>query len=228
MCICAGSTDPSTQTLPMGKGLCSGRIVPLGQRPYTGCRPEGGTKGTEELYKESVMVKRKTRRHRSLTVLLSVCFLVLALVTAGCGAGQDVALARRVLTLLVKGQYAARHLIDWEKLVVLNRPIGRQWSGYEGEDDRLKYQRSFIDSFGMSFKEQGGSVKNFINWRVLETFKEPVRMTRVAADLKGNPSTYFIFDIEHVKGKKKLVRIEALLITDEEAFREYEEKAPKN
>ncbi len=170
----------------------------------------------------------KTRRHRTLAALCGACLFAFVLLVSGCGARQDVALARRVLVLLAEGRYSARHLIDWEKFVALQQPVGEQCRAFSGEQDRLNFQRSFIDAFSSGFKTEGGGIKNFINWRVLEVFKEPVQKTRVAADLKGRPSVFFIFEIEHKKGKRKLVRIEVLQITDEEMFSEYEKKARRN
>ena len=134
------------------------------------------------------------------------------------------ALARRVMVLLVEGRYSARHLIGWEKFVAINQSVGENYLAFAGERDQLNFQRSFIDTFRSGFKTEGGDIKNFVNWRVLEVFEEPLRMTRVAADIKDKPIT-FIFDIEHEKGKRRLVRIDALQITDEEAFREYEREA---
>ncbi len=166
----------------------------------------------------------KIQRYKTLRALCGACLLVFVLLVSGCGARQDVALARRVLVLLVEGRYSARHLIDWEKFVAIRQPVGAQYSAFSDERDRLNFQRSFIDTFRSGFKTEGGDIKNFVNWRVLEVFKEPVRMTRVAADIK-NRQIVFIFDIEHSKGKRRLVRMEALQITDEDVFREYERKA---
>ncbi len=168
------------------------------------------------------------QRHKAV-VLWVAGLLAVALCVAGCGPQQDAALARRVLVLLAEGRYSARHLIDWEKFVALNQPVGEQYRAFAGEQDKLNFQRSFIDTFSSGFKTEGGDIKNFVNWRVLEAFKEPVRMTRVAADLI-NPNIkdvklVFIFDIENAKGKRRLVRMEMLKIADEEAFREFERKA---
>jgi len=150
-----------------------------------------------------------TQRPRTTTTLCGACLLALVLLAAGCGARQDVALARRVFVLLAEGRYSARHLIDWEKFVVLQQPVGQQHSAFRAETDRLNYQRSFIDALRSGFKAQGGDLKNIINWRVEKTQEEPVRMTRVRADVKGTDA-YFLFDIEHGKAGRKLVQIEAM------------------
>jgi len=166
----------------------------------------------------------KTPRHGSPAALCGACLLAFVLLVGGCGARQDVALARRVLVLLVEGRYSARHLIDWEKFTALQQPVGEQYSAFAGEGDRLNFQRSFIDTFRSGFKTEGGDIKNFVHWRVLEVVEEPLRVTRVAADIKDRP-LMLILDIGHEKGKRRLVRIEAVKITDEEAFREYEKGA---
>jgi hypothetical protein len=153
----------------------------------------------------------------------SAGLLAVALCVAGCGPQQDVALARRVLILLVEGLYTARNLIDWEKFVAIGVPVGQQWSAYTGAQDRLSFQRSFIDAFHSGFLTEKGDTKSFINWRVMEATDKPVRMTRVAVDIKGKPLFLFL-DIAHEKGKRKLVRIEAVKIVDEKAFQEAERK----
>jgi hypothetical protein len=153
----------------------------------------------------------KTLRKRTLAALCGACLLVFVLLVSGCGARQDVALARRVLVLLIEGRDSARHLIDWEKFVALQQPVGEQCRAFAGEQDRLNFQRSFIDSFRSGFKTQGGAIKNFVNWRVVRVSEGPPRTTQVAADIKDK-DVYFLFDIEHGKGGRKLVRIEAMQI----------------
>jgi len=137
--------------------------------------------------------------------------LAFVLLISGCGARQDVDLARRVLVLLTEGRYSARHLIDWEKFEALQQAVGQRYLGIAAERDRLNFQRSFIDTFHSGFKTQGGDIKNLVNWRAVETRKEPLRMTRVRADIKGTDA-YFLFDIEHGKGGRKLVRMQAMQV----------------
>jgi len=161
------------------------------------------------------------RRHKAVA-MWSAGLLAVALCVAGCGPQRDVALARRVFVLLAEGRYTARNLIDWENFTALEQPVGRQWSAYTGEQDRLNFQRSFIDAFHSGFQVEHGKIANFTNWRVYQATKT---FTTVAADVKGPKTFVFFFGIEHAKGKRKLVSIQAAVITDEAAFREGEKKA---
>ena len=169
-------------------------------------------------------MRRKSVKKVLAGLCAGMCLAALLTAGAGCGAHQDVVLARRILKQLVDGHYGARHWIDWEKLVAMGQPVGQIYSGYKGEADRLGFQRGFIDSFRDGFRAQGSSFKDFTNWRVLDRDKE-TSLTRVVTDIKDHPELFLLFVFETQKGKKRLVTIAAQKIVDPEQFKEYESQA---
>lgn len=97
-------------------------------------------------------------------------------------ATADTGFARETIISLAKGDSAAQTRIDWPVLTAMGQNVGAEYSAIPTEEEKRKFRQDFINQFATSFRESGGSVDNFANWRV--TFSDSTR-TEVAADAPG-------------------------------------------
>ena len=91
----------------------------------------------------------------------------------------DVVFAKSAFEALAKGDSNASEMIDWPVFTSLGDNVGATYSAFSTELEKQKFVTGFITQFATSFRESGGSLENFTNWRV--TFHDPQK-TEVAAD----------------------------------------------
>lgn len=91
----------------------------------------------------------------------------------------DVSFAKNTFGALVRGDSAVADQIDWETLNSLGIPVGQQYVSFENEVDRTNFRKGFITQFSASFRESGGSMDSFGDWRVTS---HDETHTEVAAD----------------------------------------------
>lgn len=115
------------------------------------------------------------------TLLISLASLIL-LFLPGCEkmeAKGDVTFAKSTFESLVRGESEVAEKIDWDTLNSLGLPVGQQYVAFENEADRTSFRKGFITQFSATFRESGGSVESFTNWRVVS---HDETHTKVAAD----------------------------------------------
>lgn len=130
----------------------------------------------------------------------------------GCAFQEDdVTFARKTMEQLIEGRYAASPRIDWPRFVVMGRDVGRQYSQYKTEQERIDYARSFIKAFSESYKGKGAKVSAFFGWRPSEyTLNDQIPGFKTVAAYCYDKNTVVLFFLAEEKGKKKLVEIVAV------------------
>ena len=94
----------------------------------------------------------------------------------------DTAFAKSTFISLARGDSDVQAKIDWPTLMALGENIGAKYVAIESETEKQNFRNGFVTQFSSSFRDNGGSVDNFTNWRV--TFHDSLR-TEVAADSPG-------------------------------------------
>jgi len=94
----------------------------------------------------------------------------------------DVSFAKSTFESLARGDSSAHEKIDWAMFNSLGTNVGAEYVNIPTEQERADYRNAYITQFSSAFRERGGSVDNFTNWRV--TFHDSQR-TDVAADSTG-------------------------------------------
>ena len=112
--------------------------------------------------------------------LILAAISLLTLLLPGCEkmeAKGDVTFAKTTFESLVRGDSGVTDKIDWETLNSLGLPVGQQYVSFANDSDRTNFCKGFVTQFSASFRESGGSVDSFSNWRVIshdETHTEVV------------------------------------------------------
>ena len=156
-----------------------------------------------------------------------VVFLIVALGLLnvwGCGATDDVSFARKVMARLVAGRYSVRGSIDWASLKVMDRDVSVEYNNLPNEQEKVDYQRAFIDNFKKGFQEQHATFNSFNHWRL---FSDKDQNIKVVAAGCSDKHKVFLFMIRHVKNAMRLITIQALQISDEAAFEAFEKGLTK-
>lgn len=94
----------------------------------------------------------------------------------------DTSFARKAVLELARGDTAAQSKIDWPTFVAMGQNVGAAYILLESETEKQNFRNAFVTQFSTNFRESGGSVDNFTDWRV--TFHDSLR-TEVAADSPG-------------------------------------------
>ncbi len=139
--------------------------------------------------------------------LFVIWILSFGIFLSGCAFENDVDFARRILNDLINGRYSARTSLDWPHLKMMFVDVGAQYSKFQSDEARLNYERSFITNFSQGFKEKGGKIKNFSNWR-LEQSRDP-KCVLVEADCPDKNTTFY-FTIQGQGLKRKIIRLTVL------------------
>lgn len=119
------------------------------------------------------------------SLLIPVIPLVMTIGLSSCKKAADAThlnFARETFTSLVKGESSVKPKIDWETLTSQGTNVGASYNLLPTEAEKQQFQTSFVTSFSSSFRDSGGSVDKFTNWRV--TFSDSLR-TEIAADSPG-------------------------------------------
>lgn len=139
----------------------------------------------------------------------------------GCSAKDDVSFARQVMAGLVGGRYAVRSLIDWPSLKVSDKDVGAEYNNLANEEEKVDYQRAFIDGFKKGFRERHATFKTFHHWRLFGD-KDP--NIKVVAAGCADKAKVFFFGIKHTNKGMRLINITPLLISDEAKFEAFEKE----
>lgn len=96
-------------------------------------------------------------------------------------AKDDVAFARDAVEGLLDGDASVADAFDWENLQVPGADAGAAYSEMPDDENRVEFQRGFIEKFSESFKASGASKDDLTKWRELSKEGET---TIVAAETR--------------------------------------------
>lgn len=119
---------------------------------------------------------------KSIPIIAAAAF---ALATTSCEKTKqagDTSFARKAFLELARGDTAVQSKIDWPTFVAMGQNVGAAYTALESETEKQNFRNAFVTQFSTNFRESGGSVDNYTDWRV--TFHDSLR-TEVAADSPG-------------------------------------------
>jgi hypothetical protein len=108
----------------------------------------------------------------------------------------DVSFAKGTFESLAKGDSSVADKIDWPVFTSLGENLGASYVGLNSEVEKQKLVSGFITQFSISFRESGGSVDAFSNWRVVS---HDSQRTEVAADSAGGVLTIIVSERDGVE-----------------------------
>lgn len=77
----------------------------------------------------------------------------------------DITFAKKTFSSLVRGNSTVLSDIDWETLNSLGVPVGPQYLAIKTEPEKESFKTGFVTQFSASFRDSGGSIDSFSNWR---------------------------------------------------------------
>lgn len=95
-------------------------------------------------------------------------------VTAG-----DVSFARNTFESLARGDSKTADKIDWPVFTSMGENVGSTYVALTSGVEKEQFVTNFISQFAISFRESGGKIEDFTNWRV--SLHDKLK-TEVAAD----------------------------------------------
>lgn len=113
------------------------------------------------------------------------------LATAG-----DVSFAKGTFESLARGDSAAADKIDWPVFTFLGQNIGATYTAFPTAVEKEKFITGYITQFATSFRESGGSIDSFTNWRVVT---HDSQKTEVAADGTSGVMTILVSERDNVE-----------------------------
>lgn len=111
-----------------------------------------------------------------------ICVVIATAFFVSCSgekSSADFSFAKRAFESLARGDAAVSEDIDWETLNSLGNPVGAQYIALETIEDRENFKKGFITQFSAAFRDSGGSIDDFTNWRVTRNTEN---ITEVTAD----------------------------------------------
>lgn len=91
----------------------------------------------------------------------------------------DASFARRTFESLARGDSAVASKIDWPVFTTQGTNMGANYTALASEVEKQQFTTGFITQFATSFRESGGNIESFSNWRVMSN---DALKTEVAAD----------------------------------------------
>lgn len=116
----------------------------------------------------------------------------------------DASFARNTFESLARGDSAAADKIDWQVFTSMGNNVGMSYIALSSEVEREKFVTGFITQFATSFRESGGKIEDFTNWRVM--LHNDLR-TEVAADSPNGDLTVIVAKRD---GKERVTSINIL------------------
>lgn len=108
----------------------------------------------------------------------------------------DVTFARTTFESLARGDSSVVGKIDWPVFTSLGDNVGATYVGLTSGVEKEKFTTGFVTQFATSFRESGGTVENFSNWRVSLHDKQ---RTEVAADTPNGVLTVIVSERDGVE-----------------------------
>lgn len=101
----------------------------------------------------------------------------------------DASFARNTFESLARGDSAVADKIDWPVFTSMGTNVGMSYVALSSEVEKGKFITGFITQFATSFRESGGKIEDFTNWRVM--LHNDLR-TEVAADSPNGDLTVIV------------------------------------
>jgi hypothetical protein len=101
----------------------------------------------------------------------------------------DVTFARTTFESLARGDSAVADRIDWPVFTSMGQNLGANYVALTSGVEKQKLVASFITQFATSFRESGGTIEGFTNWRVSA---HDALKTEVAADSPNGVLTVIV------------------------------------
>ncbi|HEX7260936.1 MAG TPA: hypothetical protein VF258_03895 [Luteolibacter sp.] len=118
------------------------------------------------------------------TQLLTIC--AISLLFSNCKETKqqvttagDVSFARNTFESLARGDSKVADKIDWPVFTSMGSNIGSTYVALTSGVEKDQFVTNFISQFAISFRENGGKIEDFTNWRV--SLHDKLK-TEVAAD----------------------------------------------
>lgn len=108
----------------------------------------------------------------------------------------DVTFAKSTFESLARGDSAVAEKIDWPTFTAMGDNVGASYVELTSGVEKQKLVTGFITGFASSFRDSGGSVEAFTNWRV--SLHDKLR-TEVAADSPGGVMTITVSERDGVE-----------------------------
>jgi hypothetical protein len=108
----------------------------------------------------------------------------------------DVTFAKSTFESLARGDSSVAEKIDWPVFSAMGNNIGSEYVEATSGVEKEKIVSGFITGFASSFRDSGGTVEGFTNWRV--SLHDKLR-TEVAADSAGGVMTITVSERDGVE-----------------------------
>jgi len=108
----------------------------------------------------------------------------------------DVTFARSTFESLARGDAAVADKIDWPVFTSIGENLGASYIALPSGVEKQKLVSAFITQFATSFRESGGSIDGFTNWRVTA---HDSTQTEVAADSASGVLTVTVSERDGVE-----------------------------
>lgn len=110
----------------------------------------------------------------------------------------DVTFAKNTFESLARGDSTVTSDIDWETFNSSGVSVGMQYAALPNDSEKESFRKSFVNQFAASFRDSGGKLENFTNWRV--TSNDEIN-TIVTAD---SPTGVLNLTVSERNGTEKL------------------------
>lgn len=91
----------------------------------------------------------------------------------------DATFAKSTFESLCRGDSSVAEHLDWAVLTSMGKEVGAPYGDLTSQVEKDQFAQNFIHQFATSFRETGGKVESFTNWRVMAHDK---LKTEIAAD----------------------------------------------
>lgn len=108
----------------------------------------------------------------------------------------DVTFARSTFESLARGDASVADKIDWPVFTSIGENLGASYIALSSGVEKQKLVSAFITQFATSFRESGGSIDGFTNWRVTA---HDSTQTEVAADSASGTLTVIVAERDGVE-----------------------------
>ncbi len=112
------------------------------------------------------------------------------------GTSGDVSFAKSSFESLAQGDSKAVNAIDWPVFTSMGQNVGSSYTAITSGVEQQKFTQAFVTQFATSFRESGGSVDRFTNWRVT---MHDSQKTEVAADSTTGVLTVVVSERDNVQ-----------------------------
>ena len=108
----------------------------------------------------------------------------------------DVTFARKTFESLARGDSGVVSKIDWPVFTTQGTNMGANYTALASEVEKQQFTIGFVTQFATAFRESGGNLESFINWRVMVS---DALKTEVAADSPNGVLTVTVSERDGVE-----------------------------